>query len=196
MTYKQKLTDLLKTIPEIKEDIMEFRTWFKLDVYEYWPSGLQEYWYDDWQLWWEEYILWKDDIFYSNEDWYEIHLSFIEDLISWKETLEKSESIKDIEIIWNPLEERHLRMYCESKWKNILIHTNEFWTGLYISQNDDYWRPVVNMDSFICNLDNEEPFSEQTEKVYEDIYNFLTNIWNDTTHNWMPTLMSNGNTKK
>lgn len=62
-----------------------------------------------------------------------------------------------IKIIWNPIEERHLRMYFKNKWiENIFINTD--WKIF------NWWNWVA-----ICELDNTKPLSEQSEEVFEQI---------------------------
>ena len=70
------------------------------------------------------------------------------------------------EIIWLPLQERFIRIYCE-KTNNPLIFThNSIWTV-------DFKDECLNR---ITELDNTKDFSEQSEEVYQKIYEALYNL--------------------
>jgi len=129
MSYKQKLTDLLKTIDEIKEDLEELKFWCEF------ISNLNSTTFTY--------------VFETNNRIHSMWCSFNKAQIR--------------RIIWNPLEERHLRMYCENKGiDDILFETNWF----------------ITERNVICTLDNTKSFDNQTEEVYEKIFNFLNKeLW-------------------
>ena len=68
----------------------------------------------------------------------------------------------DFEEIENPIEERHLRMYCEKKGMDIQIIGN----GIITIYN---W-PIP----LITKLDNTKSLHNQSDEVIEKIINFLT----------------------
>lgn len=132
MTYKQKLIDLLKTIPEIKEDLEELR--FGCNVFYNWEYHIL---YDYKNIWWKDYI---------NIGWW------------LSEEMKNEYWIK--EVIWNPLEERHIRIFSENKEVYICITTS--W---YICWTD--------IEKPICQIDNSKSFDYQTEEFYKELFNFL-----------------------
>lgn len=105
-----------------------------------------------------EIVIWKDTEFIEFRVNLNLEIENIKLLINSNQDWEwfKKEDIK--EIIWNPLEERHLRMYTRT---NILISFE------FISDNNR---------NIICFIDNTKSFDNQSEEVYEKIYNYLNNI--------------------
>lgn len=162
MTYKEKLIELLKEVPEIKEDLEEWREWYKLLMIDNWWA-LMEYGWDE-DAWWEEIeelIVWPDWETY------------------WDYTLTKECGIKDgwdedfhctFKIIWNPIEERHLRIYLSKKCcrdSNDEFFISDSWELVFY----DIVSEVFNRGGVYIN--NTQSFDNQKESVYEDIYNFL-----------------------
>ena len=60
-------------------------------------------------------------------------------------------------IIWNPLEERHLRIYLIKHKLNLF----------------NIYRAKFIYEECYIELDNSKAFSEQSEEVYEKLYNYL-----------------------
>lgn len=148
MTYKEKLIELLKTDDEVKNvmEKLEFWTQIKFD-YERWRVLSVS---DSWKitfldLW--NYICYSDD----NEPY---------------------DHKPVIEIIWLPLQDRFIRMYCENInkcekcWNNLLIidGTCKWCTGnnaidkcscwLYLECSDECWDKHWWSDKKIDNLKN------------------------------------------
>ena len=135
---KQKLIELLKTVPEIKKDIEELK--WCCEVEYVW--AFKQYW--SWIYYLVE-IVWC---------WAELYRP-------WEMSFTVPE--EDFEVIWNPLEERHLRVYCTylNKWTYIWIDSNWVYTL-------EAW-----FDKFIVELDNTKSFNDQTDEVYGKIVEFL-----------------------
>ena len=137
MTYKEKLTNLLKTIPSVKEDLEELKFWCKIKMEE------------DWEIWYWRFVntefVWKewDNYFVNqtNDDW------SLFDGIEWS----------DYTIIWNPLDYHHLMQYC---WdRNIIrdiIITKQYTT---IYTKDKKYIDLDNTKSF------EQQTEEVYEKI-------------------------------
>ena len=138
MTYKEKLINLLKTIPSVKEDLEELRFWCVL----------------------ESKISWKIITYCWETDEYKD--KYI--MALWKYNIVSKKLLSRYKIIWNPLEERHLRMYCDKKWISLII--NRFSQLSYLDNSDNLYKKI-------CTLDNTESFDQQTEEVYEKIVEFL-----------------------
>ena len=151
--YETKTNRTIKTVPEIKKDLEELKFGCEVKLGVVWGW----YWIDnittriirrcEW-LKWEVY----------NVEWnpyclvYVKHSSFPEDPSMIKE------------IIWNPLEERHLRMYCEKKGILWFLWINKI----------ELWIPWNESNALWCRIDNTKSFNDQTEEVYEKIVEFLT----------------------
>jgi len=136
--FKNKLTELLKTVPEIKSDLEELRFGCKFI---------------------NKYKLDEIDIIISEIRWWNFH-----SIIWWNQTHFPHISQID-KVIWNPLEERHLRMYCESIFRLLIVSENL----IYLRYMDgDGYRTYA-----VCELDNTKSFDNQSEEVYEKIFNYL-----------------------
>lgn len=159
--YKQKLKELLCTLPEIKEQIMELKlgTRILLDCSDLeWckPEKVEcEFLFMKTMGLVRTYVLFKDYTFPLIEQ----NVRGVVDFTDWWE----------FNIIWNPLEERFLRMYLEEKWINFIIATN----GNSTIYNQDWL--IKDVKQTWITFDNTKPFSNQTEKVYQEIYEFLIN---------------------
>lgn len=142
--YKQKLIDLLKSDEQTKTAMEKLEFWCKLIPINI-PSWKNDnfriihYRWDCYGIVYKRYFEW----------WY------CEDFID--------SNIK--EIIWLPLQERFLRMYCDNK--NILIYIRCDWL-LQIRQNWEY--------KDICKLDNTKDFDNQSEELYQKIYETLLQL--------------------
>jgi hypothetical protein len=147
--FKEKLIELLKENPKIKSNLEDLRFWCKItkidSILDDWKTPI--YW-DIWQLikvtrpnnWW---CIFK---YYIKIDWFNKIYSLCSN---------------NCKVIWNPIEERFLRMYEH----RIIIK----WEYIYSSEFEC-------MDTTICRLDNNKSFDNQSEEVYEKIFNYLKQI--------------------
>lgn len=134
MTYKQQLTELFCTVPEIDKQIKELKIGTKVILKDYF---------------WEKILLWSSLINIMVDEPFNIKI----DKYNWLE-----------EIIWNPIEYHHLMMYCRNN--NILYSfNNKQWFDIIELKNEN--------DLIDIPLDNTKLFNEQSEEVYENIFNFL-----------------------
>lgn len=144
MTNKEKLIEILRTIPEIKKDLEELRFWTLLDL-KWNPAKII---YTEWEFAKIEFLensfnkristlrvknLYLNE--YEKENWY-------------------SNSLK---IIWNPIHRHHLIQY-------ILIMVFSSNVGCF---KDIYGKIEIEFLSSSSSLNN------QTEEVLGQIYNFL-----------------------
>lgn len=134
--YKEKLIDLLKSDKKVKEAMEKFEFGTKIILKNYiWEKTINQL--VDW-------------IIYFRVCW----------------MINKDISINDIEkIIWLPLQERFIRMYCEDKWIYISIETNIF-----------YFLDVCDWEIKAIKMDNSKDFNNQSEEFYKDIYEKLYNL--------------------
>ena len=128
MNYKQRLTGLLCEVEEIKEDVMELRVGCEFIDEE-----------------WDECLILDGSVDIKNLVY-----------STWCWDCWACYSIK--EILWNPIEERHLRMYCEEN--DIFLSIDSDWS---------FWTLKHNHNIYLWKLHYNKPFSEQTEEVYEKI---------------------------
>ena len=136
MNYKEKLIDLLKTIPEIKEDIEELREFCKFTL--------------------------------KNKDgWLAVESSDGPWVFTICWNMFPKEEIN--EIYWNPLEERHLRIFCKNK--GVFLTILENWLIDWEKTNEADCNTICKLNIY-KNLDN------QNEKVYEKLYYFFRDIKN------------------
>ena len=148
-TNLQKLTDILCTVPEIEKDIKELRFGYKVWIYRY-KTDSYIYWYivnknEISSLEWWTYML-EDYPFYenTNPEW--------DNFIDWDKWYTDK--------IWNPIQERNLRMYCNEK--EIFFMIEEDWMLRF-------------HDSFdVIKLDNTKDLQDQTEETLWKIVEFLT----------------------
>ena len=150
MTYKEKLIELLKEVLEIKSDLEELKFWCKCK-YKHSP----DWWRSKWVYIWEN-SRFSTDLFRYNSNWNVVDIS------------DKKEWWKWFEVIWNPLEEHHLRMYCEKKWIEIFI---DFEWKVY-----SFKKELLEPYTLLFKLDNTKSFDNQSEEVYEKIFNYLKQI--------------------
>jgi len=146
MTYKEKLIELLKTVPEIKEDLEELKFWTRIEI-------------NWWKMFFKSIIIDAEHIDYWIIKYITRHPLYY--FLSWKDKEFKINKW-ELKIIWNPLEERHLRMYCEKNTTWIIIRSE--WDIVNILQ-----------ELFITKLDNTKSFDNQEDKVYESLFNYLNN---------------------
>jgi len=142
MTYKEKLIELFKTIPEIKKDLEELRFWCILKAIN---------WISEWQYIYLNKI--SKHILIEKNLWQRCKINNITD---------------EFEIIWNSLEERHLRMYCEkNNKKNIVFFLDELCE--IIPQKETWFH-----FSILCKIDNTKSFDNQEDEIYKTIFYYLT----------------------
>ena len=137
----EKLTALLCEGSErVKEDIMELRKWCIVNDTDFWT--------------------WRAEIFWE----YNSHTFIvIREFEKERPHLERKTDIEDWEIIWNPIKEHHLRMYCDEKYKWL--------DAISIWQNWDIYQPSTQR--VITRLDITKPLYQQEDEVLENIINFL-----------------------
>ena len=155
MNYKQKLTDLLCTVPEIKEDIVKKEFTISVKRKNKWN--------------------WATD-YYNNlrilecktkEEALWICISGIKNTKEYKDYHFNFEVILENE---KDLEERMLRMYCKNKQYNF----DGEWFIEYDTQWFDDWKYFGSYEYIRLEwLDNTKPFSQQEDSVYQKIYEFL-----------------------
>lgn len=75
----------------------------------------------------------------------------------------KENSISDNEILWNPIQDHHLRMYCEDN--KIYFDIDCYW--------DVNW--AVYKEELSIGLDNKKPLYQQSNETLEKIVEFLEN---------------------
>jgi len=133
MKYKEKLIELLKTVPKIKEDLEEIKWWVWLKE----------------KSWLIYQNLWANKLFMP---WHSIVNTTKEDILSMQVIPE--------------LEERHLRMYLNEKLSENYYIT-AWWKFWYIWYYNEKLKEIQ--------LDNTKNFNEQSEDVYEKLFNYLDN---------------------
>ena len=144
-TNKQKLTELLCTVPEIKEDIMELRLWTQINI-PFWEQSHQytilDYPFDESERW--------EQTFYCRSN------------AIWAWSCKRLDITEINEIIWNPLDYHHLMMYCVKK--DILFEISDWLSNYHL------W---LNGHQIPYNY--KIPFSEQSEEFYWEILDYLNN---------------------
>lgn len=153
--YKQKLIALLKSVQPVKEAMekLEFGCIIKNTI----NNKLLRF------VWYEKYLDDKTYCFhFSNLD---IEKESFSSKYETKNKQLKWKKDNFLHIIWLPLQERFIRMYCENK--NILIYIRCDWL-LQIRQNLEY--------KDICKLDNTKDFDNQDDLVYQKIYEALLEV--------------------
>ena len=146
----EKLREILCTVPEIKEDLEKLIVWWKIKegcVIERWENQTHYLWTDFFNKWekessWEVFhyfwVLWR---------WWGI----------WRDNIDW--------VVWeNPIQERHLRMYCE-KWINKKMIINYF---SQICTFDENGKQVK-----ICRINNKKDLQDQEDSVIQSIVDFL-----------------------
>ena len=136
---KQKLIELLKAVPEIKEDLEELKIWCVVEL-DLWSWEDTEYTITDlWEIDFEDFRIKNLDNYWHIDN-----------------------------IIWNPIEEYHLRMYLCNKLTDLDQYIFTIYWELQ-EINTDSWEYIRT----IFKLENKS-FDNQSEEVYEEIFNFLT----------------------
>lgn len=142
MTYKQKLRELLKTVPEVKEQMEKLDFWCKVNyLLSDWSTDI---WIYCFQLWLKMFL---------TDSWLEVENSNI------------------LEIIWLPLQERFIRMFCEKNNIRFSIHTNYHWPDDILNFSVVY----IEWNEY-CQIDNTKDFDNQSEEVYQKIYEVIYNL--------------------
>lgn len=67
------------------------------------------------------------------------------------------------EIIWNPLEERYLDLYCINNWINII--------------KNSYWEYQSRDKVPLFNIDISKSLENQTEETLGKIFNYFIRLW-------------------
>lgn len=135
MTYKDKLITLLKSDDEIKNEIEKLELGTRLKY--------------------------EDDIciLLNKTDFWDYRVTKKIGFVSFDTIIKKDDNFK---IIWLPLQERFIRMYCRNKFSNLI--TNSWWE-------------IANPYNFtIIETDNLKDFDSQSEEVYQKIYETLFSL--------------------
>lgn len=140
MTYKDKLIDLLKSDDETRDAIekLEFGCKIKIQKYIYNPN------------WVREIIVTLIDRVTNTYRW--------EKWFFCKEWEYLFNQLK--EIIWLPLSERFIRMYCRNKWL-LTMYKSEL---------------QFNYTNISVELDDTRDFDNQDDTIYQKIYEALYNL--------------------
>jgi hypothetical protein len=137
MTTIDKLREILCTVDVVREDLMELRFGCKFISHSQ-VEWLSEQIVDNYtsfkKIWWKLCSEWW------NGDYFEVD-----------------------KIIWNPIQERHFRLYCEEKWWAFAIGS----TGKLI------WNRNKAGSYCEMQLDNTLNLEQQSEETLLAIYNFL-----------------------
>ena len=141
-----ELRKLVCTVPEINEDITELRKWCLVND-------------TDFDTWIHE-IFWELDRNYI--------ILMYNDLS--KPYLERKTDIEDWEIIWNPIQERHLRMYCSSEWWNCDIQSNNL---VHIWRSTLWEDDKVIEEWKLLYYNSSLSLFQQSKKTIADILTFL-----------------------
>lgn len=146
MKQIKQLQEILCTVESVEKDVKELKFWTKIMLKDFIEEKTINYWYDS--NYYEFYIwLWKK---YSRND------------------IDK--------IIWNPLQERHLRMYLEAIYEKRMDEVIESCPEeKYIWNYVDYGLRQLQykLDAILNNQDHKKELYEQEDKVLLDIINFL-----------------------
>ena len=145
MNNLQKLTELLCSEEDIRKDIMTLKFWTKVEFVHWLPVS--------------SLVIWV-----NTDDSASVRMT-----MNW---IVKSQEIpiRYIEIIWNDLEERHLRMYCSSKWWNCDVQSNNL---VYIWKSE-LWEDDKSIEEWeLLYYNSSLSLNQQSEKTLEAIYNFL-----------------------
>lgn len=133
-----ELRELLCTVPEINEESMELR--FGCILFWEWENIV---YLEPWAptMWW-----WSNSV-------RAIRGSRIQTF--------GNDTYKTL---WNPIQERHLRMYCDKRSPHISIFSDgEIWRVTWRSYDDE----------LICKLNNTKDFHNQSDETIKQILTFL-----------------------
>ena len=137
---KEELIKILCEVEEVKKDLMELKFGTILKSPKTWKTV---------RYCWDSYIYWAKWKFAAE--------------VKWKVS-DKLRSTN--EIIWNTLEERHLRIYCKAK--NIM----------YMQSETGWWHLLSSIDyedkeGVLFKLDNTKSLNDQSDEVIGVIVKFL-----------------------
>ncbi len=152
MNKLEELTAILFECESVKKDVTELREGCKIWVYVF-ATDSYVYWTMTWPIRFnidsdvyevKDYPLHKNlqKREYENMEWYD----------KWY-----------IKIIWNPIQDHHLRIYCVENGINLITNS--------------YWEMATPDKSVIIELDM-KPLSEQSDETLKKIINFLKDkLW-------------------
>lgn len=147
MNNYEKLVNKLKEVEEIKKDLEELS--FIVSITSIW-------------LWWRINSQYNEFLYWECNTKEEAIWKMISLIRKQPENKNNSILIELCSSTVKPLEERHLRMYCENKNIDMYTMTN--------------WDIVINHSYVLTDLDDTKPFHQQDDKVYLEILNYLNNI--------------------
>jgi len=137
-----KLIEILKTDEQCKQLLEKLTFWCRIKLKDYlWEKTVHH------SIWKLTFVFWFDVPFLNADDW------------KWKNSIE--------EIIWLPLSEHFLRLYCENKLISCYISTN--W---YIRIQHTEWK----QKRYSIKLDNTKDFNSQSNEVYNNICEALESL--------------------
>lgn len=124
----EKLTEILCSKEDVKKDVMELRFWTNV------------------LIWWHKIR----QVINEYPDPSSILVTRYLGCTCWKKW--------EYKILWNNLEERHLRMYCESN-------------GIKYTMYESYFQFIDSL--VIIKFDNKKPFHKQNQETLLNIVNYL-----------------------
>jgi len=140
-----KLKELLCTVKEIEEDLMELRLWCKLLNKKSWDILTYIWWFD----------------------------VLVHNAVAWK--YNSYDELKSrCEILWNHPQERHLRMYIQARINKLfMILWNGDFIECNHHKDNHFNNPKYIFKELITTLDNTKDFHLQDDKVIQQILDFL-----------------------
>ena len=157
MTPLERLTALLCECESVKKDVMELRFGCRISQHSHCKKETIYLW----ETPNEDSCMWSN-LFYT----YDIRNEFP----YWESSSEYSDDFRgnnkhnDFNIIWNPIEERHLRMYCIEN--QILCSFENSWYIMFVDNRN-------TPKSHIIEYDDSKPLYQQSNETLEKIVKFL-----------------------
>jgi len=153
---RDQLREILCEVPEVEKDIMEWKKWFQI-LMTHIPWAMMEYWWDEGAWWEQEEIL---EVWPDLETYWDYCITKDDNIQNgWHEEHECT-----YKIIWNPLQERNLRMYCD--YINLYLIITTTWMISYIKKDNE----MINTG---IKLDNTKELEDQSEETGQKLIKFL-----------------------
>jgi len=158
MTKLEELRVLFCEVDDNRRDLMELKIWSSIEFIK--DTDPDCFW--DYYKKWEQRVISDMRCECEWDYWENPYYRFF--VIWWHSEINNKDSFKEL---WNPLEERHLRMYCEEQWIILKIYDD----GWLITYKD--WELYE-----ITILDNTHSLQDQSEETIGKILDFLKdNKW-------------------
>ena len=156
----KRLREILNTVPEIKKDLEELKQWCKIrNIYDTYTI------IDN-----KKYVV-------KVSDWWKFRIDIPK--VSKMEKMKHLyfNGIRVDEIIWNPLEERHLRMYIKKRINKLIMFLGnwEIIECIHSKQDINSTEHTYIFKKLITKLDDTKSLNDQTDEVKEQICDFLEN---------------------